>query len=248
MKAKYLLASVAVLAGLGGLGATQVKADTSSVSAPAGTTPTSLQSNATITFTQGQLSLLDVPNFDYGSHSMKTATLFQSVAGTPLANTSYDDTITDPAPDPSKIPSGATKIDRTKSSFLHVQDRSGSTTGWKVSVRGTVPYNGKDSLTGTQLNFVTAKNYWVDPTATSVALANDTVMVANTASVALDGATSGDIVSLASSTSAVENTHGGDYYTDFSPAGSTTLTVPIDVQKAGTFKSTLTWTLTAGVA
>jgi hypothetical protein len=180
---------------------------------------------------------------------MKTSTLFQSVAGTPLTTTSYDDTITDPAPDPSKIPSGATKIDRTKSSFLHVQDRSGSTTGWNVSVQGTVPTNGTDSLTGTQLTFVPAniKNYWVNPAASTVALASDAAMTANAATVTLDDTASETVVSLASSTTALENTNGGDYYTDFSSAGSTTLNVPIAVQKAGTFKSTLTWTLTAGV-
>lgn len=257
MKTKVLLASVAVLAGIASMGVTQVKAATSTTavnSTVSGTTPATGASTATIEFTKGELSLLDVPNFEYGSHKIKAQTNFPSVAGTDLSTSNFDSSVHPTA-------SGLTAIDRTKSSFLHVQDQSGSTTGWKVNVAGTVPTDTDgNKLTGSVMTFNggNISSYWVDPNASAPALApsaNIAVTSANPASITLgDTNSSLDVVSLGSSTSNDENVKGGDYYTDFSKADSTNLMVPTNVQVATSttqddvYTSNLTWTLTAGVA
>ncbi|MCG4281073.1 WxL domain-containing protein [Lacticaseibacillus saniviri] len=266
MKTKVLLASVAVLAGIGGLGAAQVNAAddpmTNQVDATPGTItetqPTGTgTSNATITFDAGSLKLVDVPSFDYGHHALKTAETFDAFPAeedggnrtmTPISANAYYDGAVTPAP----ATPAANKLDRATTSFLHVQDRSGANAGWNVTVQGTVPVNGATQLTDATITFAHSNiaNYWVAPgSADGKLTATDDVTTADS-KVLLQGtdvskSTAVPVASLDPSKASAAA--GGDFYTDFSKTGSSQMYVPAKVQKSGTFTSTLLWTLTAGV-
>ncbi|MHA3066919.1 WxL domain-containing protein [Lacticaseibacillus saniviri] len=201
-------------------------------------------SSAAIGFTSGNLSLLQVPSFDYGSHTTKTSTTFDSLGtATPLKDGDASATLN-------------TANDNTHS-FLHVQDlRAGYTTGateptpytWKVSLVGTVP-NTKDDGSGLPLNGTKIAFNKIVPwyaTADKPNLAATTgVSLASTPLVDLDGETSAQVIKTDQNNADVQQ--GGDFYIDFTPEKSSTMTVPLASQAAGIYKSTLTWTLAAGI-
>ncbi|MHA3066918.1 WxL domain-containing protein [Lacticaseibacillus saniviri] len=223
----------------------------------------SMTSKATVTFEQGTLSLEAVPSFDFGNHITRSDVNFPSLPATNLIK------------DGDAV-STITNTDYMKnSSYLHIVDQRGlwssdanaSDFTWSLSLSGTTPLDAnKAPLKEATLSFPANKDttfpitgFWSHPTVTGGNVktipvgavgSTNTLIQVSTVPISLDGTpASKPIFSLANNSKvndeAIQN--GGDFFIDVGPQGSGMMKVPTASQTEGVYKSTLTWTLSAGL-
>ncbi|BDR59577.1 WxL domain-containing protein [Xylocopilactobacillus apicola] len=220
---------------------------------------------AAVEFYAGDLSLDRVPQFDFGAHELQASVNYNLYSAAPVLGSDYEDvTSTDPK-------TSDLGLYRT----LQVTDRTGGSKGWKITAWAT-PFKIDGDTTGFQMNPTSISLKGADiELDRSKLVANSTKpdgyahvyqadgtaadapgeITANAINFSTDGTVAnvtGGVQTIWEAQSGL-NTNNvaygkGTWAADFNKETAATLNLPLDQQtKIGIFKSTINWTLQAGV-